>query len=81
MKRSEMVEQIAEALLTLHGGDSDEQEWAREATKMSRLIAANKALSAAEQLGMLPPPLYGTVEVESTEEGLAVKIWGWEKEE
>lgn len=56
MKRSEMVEKIAEAILAydnLYGGDPNEREEAREATKMSRLMMANAALECCEQNGMI----------------------------
>ena len=59
MKRSHMLEYIAERLLTtvgLYGGAPDEWEEVRESNKMSRLKIAHAALSAAEDKGMLLPP-------------------------
>lgn len=59
MKRSEMLEDIAEKLLTtigLFGGAEDEWEEVRKETKMYRLKLAHNALKAAEESGMLPPP-------------------------
>ena len=59
MKRSEMIEIIAEALLQgLYGGDSEECEEAREESYMHRLKTAAIALKAAEGAGMLPPTQY-----------------------
>lgn len=55
MKRSEMVEHIAEEFLKLYGGQEDEWEKRRESTKMSRLKFAHQALKAAEGKGMFPP--------------------------
>tara|TARA_R110000868_G_scaffold66014_14_gene197074 strand:- start:4817 stop:5104 length:288 start_codon:yes stop_codon:yes gene_type:complete len=55
MKRSQMVEYIAEALLELYGGDEAEREEAREASKMHRLKTAHIALKAAEKNYMEPP--------------------------
>lgn len=55
MKKSEMIEHIAEALLALHGGAPDEWEEVREVTKMRRLKAAHTALKTAEEKGILPP--------------------------
>ena len=55
MKRSEMVETIAEALLKFYGGDASEQEQVRDFTKIQRLIIANIALKTTEEWGMLPP--------------------------
>lgn len=55
MKRSEMVDHIAEKLLELYGGDKEECEEVRKETKMSRLKFAHKALQAAEEKGMTPP--------------------------
>jgi hypothetical protein len=68
MKRSEMLEII-------------KRQWQDSTSFPSDDSVAKSILDAIEKAGMLPPPMYGTVEVESTEEGLAVKIWGWEKEE
>jgi hypothetical protein len=58
MRRSEMVEAIAEKLLVeahIFDGDLAECEEVREQTKMYRLKVAHYALKAAEELGMLPP--------------------------
>lgn len=59
MKRSEMVEKIAEELLQsrIYGGDTEEREAARMSTKMQRLRFANEALKAVEKFGM-PAPAY-----------------------
>lgn len=64
MKRSEMVEHIAEQLLTssnYFGGDREEQEEARDRTKMRRLKLAHLALKAAEEAGTLPPSYEGLI--------------------
>lgn len=58
MKRSEMVEKIAEDLLELCGGDKAEQEEVRESTKMTRLKFAHYSLKSAEKYGMLPPEYF-----------------------
>lgn len=53
MKRSDIVELIAEALLTLYGGDADEWEEVREPTIMARLKMADTALKALEKAGIV----------------------------
>jgi hypothetical protein len=55
MKRSEMVNIIAEALLQLYGGAEDEWEEVRQQTRFTRIKTAHKALEAAEEAGMVPP--------------------------
>lgn len=55
MKRSEMIEVIAESLLRLHGYDAEEWNEVRTQTKMHRLKTAHIALKAAEEAGMRPP--------------------------
>lgn len=55
MKRSEMVENIADALLKLYGGDEEEREIVRDSTKMNRLRMAHIALQTVEKFDMLPP--------------------------
>jgi hypothetical protein len=60
MKRSEMLEIIAEALLHTYGGDEVEREEARESSKMSRVIRANLALTACEKAGMTQPYIPGS---------------------
>jgi hypothetical protein len=69
MKRSDMVEKIAEELLQMHryGGDKEEREEVRDTTKIERILWAHNALKAAEKFGMLPPEAcigdnYGTEE-------------------
>lgn len=55
MKRSEMVEHIAEALLVMYGGGPDEWDPVRKETLMRRLKTANIALQTVEEKDMLPP--------------------------
>lgn len=88
MKRSKMIEQIAEKLLhtNLYGGDIDEQEEARVATKMQRLRIAKCALEAVESLGMSPPKYSRDVVRTLDGDGLVmsprhVNVRMWEPEE
>lgn len=55
MKRSDMVNLIAEDLLNLYGEDSQEREEARVSSMMRRLGQAHAALKTVEAWGMLPP--------------------------
>lgn len=54
-----MVLKIAEALLytRLYGVDKEEQEEARDSSRMARQIIAHTALKALEEAGMAPPPV------------------------
>ena len=54
MKRSEMIEIIAEDLLKIYGGAEDEWNQVREETQMWRLRMASIALKAVEKTGLLP---------------------------
>lgn len=55
MRRSKMVELMAEALLVRYGGDEQERNEVRESSFMMRTINANIALEACEKAGMFPP--------------------------
>lgn len=76
MKRSEMIEKIAEDLLHSHnifGGDAAEREEVRESTNMSRLRFAAAMLDSAECNGMVPPVIpAGKQFTYSKEDGSAV---------
>lgn len=54
-----MIEAIAEKLLIMYGGDTEEREEVRETSKMGRLKAAKHALEAVLEAGMVPPPYLG----------------------
>lgn len=55
MKRSQMLEIIAEALLETYGGDLEERNEVRDSSIINRLKRANIALTACEKAGMFPP--------------------------
>lgn len=59
MKRSEMLELMAEGILQTHlfGGSPEEREEVRKDTYMRRVIMANAALVVAENEGMMPPAI------------------------
>jgi hypothetical protein len=80
MKRSEMIETIAEALLELYGGDEDEREASRSITKMKRLKIANITLKAAEEAGM-PPPFVERIWAAHAQTSFPVSGYEWEKED
>lgn len=68
MKRSEMINKLCEPI-TLDNIDlhlSPEE--------------ADAILKRIEQLGMLPPNLTGTVQVEEHDGDLVISLWVWEEE-
>lgn len=76
MKRSEMLDHmyqdIIEALASrASSNETDEKYWRRKVEGL---------LDMQLGFGMLPPTLTGEVELESHEDGLAIKLWGWEDE-
>lgn len=60
MKRSKMVEAMAEGILQTHffGGSPEEREVVRKDTYMKRVIMADAALKAALENGMDIPIIY-----------------------